>query len=99
MLRLFPQNVWDNVLSEDKNDQKVNQVFQFKDNQPNDPSQDIMEALTRFEAEVPGEKEKSGNHTHIILIKDIHGLIRNNVALIRKLERNRHEHRAKECLP
>jgi len=86
-VKAFPQNVWTNVLAEkDAKDAEVNKVFQFKDNAENDPTQDLMTALQRFEADVPPDKDKAGNHTHIILIKDIHGLIKNNIPLIRKLK-------------
>jgi len=77
--KLFPQNVWKNLLT----NEEVNRVFQFKDGSENDPTTDILTALSRFENEkVPDKKEE---YTHVLVVKDMHNIIRNNPMLVRKI--------------
>lgn len=65
----YKGNIWKNILT----GEEVYRELQMKLNSPDDPTNDIMTALTKFENEKPATKDSE--YTHVIVIKDIHGLL------------------------
>lgn len=75
----YKGNIWKNILTQED----VHREIQMKENNPDDPTTEILTALTKFETEKPA---KDGEHMHVVVIKDIHGLVVNNPVLIRKIK-------------
>jgi AAA+ superfamily predicted ATPase len=78
----FKNNVWNNILT----NEEVLRDLQMKRNQPDDPTSEILTALTRFENEKPPTTTQE--YTHVLVIKDMHnfhGPNNPNPVLIRKI--------------
>ncbi len=80
--KVYPNNVWQDILSDEP--KKINKVFQFRANPPDDPTQVLFAALDVFEKEkLP---DKKNEYIHILVIKDIHNLIKGDPILMRKIK-------------
>jgi len=75
----YKNNVWKNILTEEE----VYRELQMKKNAPDDPTNEILTALSKFETV---DANSIGEFMHVIVIKDMHGLVVNNPMLIRKVK-------------